>query len=109
MPVYRMELPDDAHWAPLEKVAELVATTNWPTLDPDDFMYMGREVGEEEGVADVHLYKAIDTRRYLNLDDQGHAYWYCGPVADDGSFEIDTPCVYELAPTLEAAIRHVRS
>jgi len=107
VPIYRMELSDDAHWGPLEKLAEVVARTDWPELDPDDFMYMGREVSDV-GDPTIHLYKAIDTRRYLNLDDQGHAYTYCGPV-DDGPFEIDTPCRYELVPTLEAAIRHVRS
>ena len=107
MPIYRMELTEDAHWSPLEKLADVVAKTDWPTLDPDDFMYMGREISED-GDPDIHLYKACDTRRYLNLDDAGHAYWYHGPL-EDGPFEIDTPCIYELVPSLEAAIRHVRS
>jgi hypothetical protein len=108
MPIFRMELTDEPNWLPLERMAELVATTDWPVLDPDDFMYMGREIPEGGGPV-VHLYKARDTRRYLNLDDEGHAYWYCGPVDDDATFELDTLCVYELVPTLEAAIRHVRS
>jgi hypothetical protein len=109
MPVYRMVLTDEAEWGPLERLAEALSTSDWPRLDPDDFLYMGREISED-GHPTVHLCKAIDTRRHLNLDEEGHAYWYCGPVpGEEGSNEIDTPCVYELTPTLEAAIQHVRS
>lgn len=34
----------------------------------------------------IHLYKHRDTRRYLNLDDGGHAYAYRGPNAGDDDF-----------------------
>jgi hypothetical protein len=30
----------------------------------------------------IHLYKHYDTRCYLNLDDAGHAYRYCGSTVD---------------------------
>ncbi len=31
----------------------------------------------------IHLYKHIDTRRYLNIDDGGRAYAYRGPASVD--------------------------
>lgn len=42
-------------------------------FDPDDFMMMSR-VDDRHG--SITLYKHIDTRRYLNADDQGGTYWY---------------------------------
>ena len=42
-------------------------------FDPDDFMIMYR-VDDRHG--SITLYKHIDTRRYLNADDQGGTYWY---------------------------------
>lgn len=71
-------------WRPLERLETL--TRDHPTLphvDADRFMYMGRAV--RAGDADVHLYKHIDTRRHLNLDDAGHAYvtTYLGRRAAD--------------------------
>jgi hypothetical protein len=38
-------------------------------------MFMGTVRDRVSGLA-IHLYKHIDTRRYLNLDDAGHAYAY---------------------------------
>jgi hypothetical protein len=37
--------------------------------------YMGRLRDERTGLA-IHLHKHRDTRRYSNLDDDGHAYAY---------------------------------
>lgn len=62
------------------------AAPNWDALeamqgagdmvDADDFMYMGsaRCIG-----VTIHLYKHIDTRRYLNLDEDGQAWSYASP------------------------------
>jgi len=50
-----------SEWTPLEQ-----------TLGPKlcgSFMYMGRS-------GQIHLYKHIDTRRYLNLDAQGQCFRY---------------------------------
>lgn len=39
-----------------------------------NFMFMG--VILQEGLK-VYMYKNCDTRRYLNLDEQGNTYMYC--------------------------------
>lgn len=89
-------------WRSLEQVCALsVSNARLPTLDAYDFMYMMR-VRSDAGV-DIHLYKHIMTRRYLNLDDQGHAYRYVGPRGDGP----DWPCWYESVPSLAAAVRRV--
>jgi len=41
-------------------------------------MYMGQVVALRKKGLRIHLYKHIDTRCYLNLDDGGDAYVYCG-------------------------------
>lgn len=103
--MYTMVLDGEPHWGPLERLADDLRERG-RTLRPDDFMYMGREVAP--GCPDIHLYKAIDTRRYLNLDDHGGAYWYRGPVAD-GPMELDTPVEYVAVPSLDLAVRWARS
>lgn len=104
---YLMDIESEPEWGPLERVAELVATTPWPTLDPDDFMYMHRVVAEDDDHT-IHLYKARDTRRYINLDEAGHAYVYAGEMPGV-PIGLDTPCEYLPLPDLESAVRHVRS
>jgi hypothetical protein len=50
-----------SEWTPLEQM-----------LGPElceQFMFMG-------GSAEIHLYKHIDTRRYLNLDAEGKCFRY---------------------------------
>lgn len=54
------------NWTPLERLAKAIQH-----LDPADFMWMGS--AELRGQT-VQQYKHCDTRRYLNLDDGGHAY-----------------------------------
>jgi hypothetical protein len=74
------ESDDPGPWfAPLHLVAEVVAGQHdWRLFDPDDFMCMGRVVRRSR--PDIYLYKHIDTRQYLNLDEQGVPYRYCVPA-----------------------------
>ena len=64
-------------WAPLEAVSVIARRSpELPSFHPSEFMYMG-VVRRRDGLQ-VHLYKHVDTRRYLNLDADGHAYEYRG-------------------------------
>jgi len=85
-------------WHPLEKVADLLSERGDNRIDPGDFMYMGA-TGADTGVA-VRMFKHCDTRRYLNLDANGHAYRYT-PTGSGGY-------TYRLQ-NLDAAIAHALS
>ena len=86
---------DQPCWEPLERVAELtVVSPDLPVIDPGHFMYMARL--QSPGQPDLNLYKHYYTRRYLNLDDAGHAYVFAGesparrrrqPFEDAGRYE----------------------
>ena len=55
-------------WGPLEKLFK----------DDDkcaEFMFMGTR-------DDIHLYKHINTRRYINIDDKGKFYIYTPTIND---------------------------
>lgn len=66
----------DPVWGPLEAVARIARTTpTLPSFHEGEFMYMAAVRGARQRVT-VHLYKHVDTREYLNLDDVGHAYAY---------------------------------
>ncbi|MDZ7678224.1 MAG: hypothetical protein U5K29_06710 [Acidimicrobiales bacterium] len=74
---------DTAEWEPLERVALLARKSpDLPSFHPGEFMYMLRLSAPRR--RHIHLYKHYDTRRYLNLDDGGHAYEYCGWTPDQG-------------------------
>lgn len=74
-------------WRPLERFLRAATRPGSSFgLDPSEFMYMVRVVAP--GRPDVHLYKHIDTRRYLNLDDAGHAYAFVGSASDTGAAEL---------------------
>jgi hypothetical protein len=80
--------PDDAQdpawWAPLEGIARLVVgEPAYQFFDVDDFMLMVRLVRPPRPA--ITLYKHRETRRYLNLDDAGHAYRYVAPRDDSKS------------------------
>jgi len=60
------------------------------------FMYMATVAGPD--ATPVRLFKHNDTRRYLNLDEAGHAYRY-RYCSDD----------YELFPSLLDAVTHALS
>lgn len=74
---------DEPIWGPLEALSTLVRQRReLPHFHPGEFMYMAG-VGDARRRRIIHLYKHIDTRRYLNLDDGGHAYVYIdSPTAD---------------------------
>jgi hypothetical protein len=67
----------------VEAVARLVRSRpELPAFHEGEFMYMATVVRPRQDVR-IHLYKHYDTRRYLNLDDGGHAYAYRGPTSND--------------------------
>jgi hypothetical protein len=75
---------DPAWWAPLERVARLVVgVPAYQFFDVDDFMLIVRLVRPPRPA--ITLYKHRETRRYLNLDDAGHAYRYVPPRDDSKS------------------------
>ena len=70
-------------WRPLEALSSLVRQrADLPHFHPGEFMYMAAVRGTDLDLV-VHLYKHVDTRRYLNLDDVGHAYAYIHHEGDD--------------------------
>jgi hypothetical protein len=77
------EFEAEPTWAPLAAVSRLARESpELPSFHEAEFMYMGCVRHDRTGVA-IHLYKHRDTRRYINLDDAGHAYAYC-PTPLDG-------------------------
>lgn len=89
-------------WGPLEQLARVLAASPMdPVIDPDDFMYVWRV--EARGRPAIHLYKHIDTRRYLNLDDAGHAYVYAGPPKRERAGG-RRACIYRLLRDVQQAI-----
>jgi hypothetical protein len=81
-----MEIPKEADWRPLAALARLARQSDeLPSFHEIEFIYMGSVWNARKRLR-IHLYKHRDTRRYLNLDDAGHAYEYCGsPPGDDAS------------------------
>ena len=70
---------DPRWWAPLDAVGRVIAgEPRFRFFDLGDFMVMARVVRRPRR-PDVLLYKHGYTRRYLNLDDAGHAYRYVPP------------------------------
>lgn len=99
MPLYQFDPSAVPVWAPLETLARVCARRSaLPPLCVSKFMYMGRL--RANGRDDVHLYKHVDTRRYLNIDRLGHAYRYAGG---------DVRCRYEALDGVATALRHVLS
>ncbi len=99
----RFEWRADPEWRPLEAVARLSRTSSQlPPFHEGEFMYMGAVTNRRKRLT-IHLYKHIDTRRYLNLDDAGHAYEYCGPAPGDHDDEW-TRGRYRLHRSLDAAL-----
>ncbi len=73
---------DEAVWTPLRQVATLVRQApRLPQFHPGEFMFMAAVANTRQRVR-IYLYKHIDTRCYLNLDDGGHAYAYQRRVGD---------------------------
>jgi hypothetical protein len=70
---HRYEHDREHDWVALERFADL-ATRSGINVSADDFMWMGAAKFNDGRT--VHSYKHLDTRRYLHLDDSGHAYRY---------------------------------
>jgi hypothetical protein len=61
----------EPYWPPLETFTRICREhPHLPDLDDDKFMHMHSETIDGRR---IHAYKHIDTRRYLWLDDAGHA------------------------------------
>jgi hypothetical protein len=104
MTLYTWVAGDRPDWIPLERFAEVTARLHDGRLQPGDFMYMGRV--RARGLADIHLYKHIGTRRYINLDDASHAHRFLGVVGD--SLLPSARSHYERWREARSAIEHVR-
>ena len=67
--------PDNA-WTPLESILcpELIG----------QFMFMG--VFRQDGV-NIHLYKHIETRKYINVDTSGQSYVYRPGYGEEGRYD----------------------
>lgn len=82
----RLEFPpaddgplDPGWWAPLDALGRVIAgEPRYRFFELADFMVMARVVRRPRR-PDLLLYKHGYTRRYLNLDDAGHAYRYVAP------------------------------
>jgi predicted ATPase len=61
-------------WAPLERFLAAATQRGVAAPDPDEFMWMGQCELADGPI--IHLYKHVDSRRYLNLDHAGFAYRY---------------------------------
>lgn len=77
---------DRCTFGPLERFAAIAAEAGHP-IHPYAFMFMG--TAGEPG-RPIHLYKHSDTRRYINLNEAGHAY-RCELADDD---EMGLRCSY---------------
>lgn len=90
--------PTGHNWKPLEQICDEwgkdYVGSNYGQMYADDFMHMGTwPINNVKGDREIQLYKHIDTRRYLNIDDDGICYKY-----DSHSGE------YEQRPKLDAIL-----
>jgi hypothetical protein len=76
---------DMGWWAPLMRFGLAMARADLPAIDPDDFMFMGRI--DRKGRPRIWLYKHIDTRRYVNVADDGTPYDYVAPKNWNSRYE----------------------
>ena len=77
---------DEPDWGPLQTTAlRTLDRFDVASISPGDFMCMGR-LDSLDGGAPLHLYKHIDTRRYLNIDADLRYFAY----VDDGH-DLDKP------------------
>ena len=101
----RLQFRETPIWRPLEQVARLSRqTVELPSFHEVEFMYMAAVWNARRRLR-IHLYKHRDTRSYLNLDDAGHAYEYCGPVPGR-EHDDDSGGLYRLARSLGEAVAH---
>jgi hypothetical protein len=89
-------------WAPLQRVCALSAGhPHLPRVDAHEFMYMGRLITSGRGA--IHLYKHVDTRRYLSLDEMGHSYRVVKTEGCASKVRADTSLMDALARVLQRA------
>ncbi|GAC1376638.1 MAG: hypothetical protein NVS3B21_34310 [Acidimicrobiales bacterium] len=67
---------DPDWWKPLVDLAGAVEGTGLPAVDPDDFAYAARL--DRKGLATVHIYRNLHTRKCLNIDEAGGLWRYVG-------------------------------
>ena len=89
--------PSGHNWKPLERLCddyEKDETDQWGQDDfgpmyVDEFMHMGSfPINNVKGRREIQLYKHIDTRCYLNIDNDGILYKY---ESDSGEYVQTTP------------------
>lgn len=101
----RVSEPESPIWGPLEAVARVIRSRpELPAFHTGEFMFMATVACCQKPLR-IHLYKHIDTRRYLNLDDGGHAYAYRDLAADRA--DTRTGGRYQRYRTLVDAIEHL--
>jgi hypothetical protein len=84
---YREVNDDRPDWGPLQAIAQRTAQrADVPTIEVGDFMWMC-EMASADGGAPLHLYKHIDSRRYLNIDTDLRMYAYVDDL-DDDAFDV---------------------
>ncbi len=97
---------DEPDWGPIQRLADRLRTEDGESvIEPAHFMYMVRI--HAKGQPDIHLYKHIDTRRYINLDDDGNAYIYVPGRRDVERVESGFMGRYRLLPDIDTAIANL--
>jgi len=85
---YREVNDDVPDWGPLQAIAQRTAQrADLPTIEVGDFMWMCEMASADDG-APLHLYKHIESRRYLNIDTDLRMYAYVDTLDDD---DFDVP------------------
>lgn len=99
---------DDPDWRPIERLSmALRSNPDEPNISPGEFMWMCSVESKRKRLV-IHLYKHVDTRCYLNLDDAGRAYEYCPDERDGDIDDRSFSGRYRLHRSLHAALRAVR-
>jgi hypothetical protein len=106
----KLVFPDDERplhesWlAPLDAITRvIVGNRQFDFYDPADFMIMCQVLRRPR--ATLVLYKHYYTRRYLNLDEAGHAYRYIPPK---DTYTSDHDGWYRPHKDLRAALYHLQ-
>lgn len=89
---------DDVAWGVLARLLTLGSAIS-VDAPPTDFMFMG---STRSGPVVVYRFKHARTRRYLNIDRNGHTYRYVASASPGR-------CDYALLPDLPSALAHALS
>jgi hypothetical protein len=97
---------EEPEWGPLQRVADVWnGAGHRPAIVVADFMYMWRFESPKRST--IHLYKHILSRRYLNLDDAGHAFRFMGESKAE-RLQVRGGNIYRLHRDLATAVRHLQ-